>query len=46
MLVTHDPKVAQYANRTIHIADGVIEDGQYGDAASKFVPVGAEDAKR
>jgi ABC-type lipoprotein export system ATPase subunit len=27
MLVTHDAKVAQYANRTIHIADGVIEDG-------------------
>ena len=27
MLVTHDANVAKYANRTIHIADGVIEDG-------------------
>src|SRR6476659_4993436 len=27
MLVTHDSNVAKYANRTIHIADGVIVDG-------------------
>jgi ABC-type lipoprotein export system ATPase subunit len=27
MLVTHDANVARYADRTIHIADGVIEDG-------------------
>jgi macrolide transport system ATP-binding/permease protein len=27
VLVTHDPKVAGYAHRTIHIADGLIADG-------------------
>jgi ABC-type lipoprotein export system ATPase subunit len=44
MLVTHDPKVAQYANRTIHIADGVIEDGEYGVNA-EVLPA-AQDARR
>ena len=29
ILVTHDPKVAAYAHRTIHIADGLIEDGKF-----------------
>ena len=29
MLVTHDANVAKYANRTIHIADGGIEDGEF-----------------
>jgi macrolide transport system ATP-binding/permease protein len=30
ILVTHDAKVAGYADRTIHIADGLIEDNQHG----------------
>ena len=30
VLVTHDPKVAAYADRTIHIADGLIADGRGG----------------
>src|SRR5208283_3875475 len=30
ILVTHDPKVAAYADRTIHIADGLVADGQVG----------------
>ena len=29
MLVTHDAEVASYARRTIHIRDGLIEDGIY-----------------
>jgi ABC-type lipoprotein export system ATPase subunit len=32
ILVTHDPGVAGYANRTIHIQDGVIVDSVPGDA--------------
>jgi ABC-type lipoprotein export system ATPase subunit len=32
ILVTHDADVASYATRTIHIRDGMIEEGVYGDA--------------
>jgi macrolide transport system ATP-binding/permease protein len=37
LLVTHDPKVAGYADRTIHIADGLIAD---------YAPVPSADASR
>jgi macrolide transport system ATP-binding/permease protein len=33
VLVTHDAKVAAYADRVIHMADGVIEDESSGSAA-------------
>jgi ABC-type lipoprotein export system ATPase subunit len=33
ILVTHDANVAATANRTIHISDGLIESGAFGDAA-------------
>ncbi len=32
ILVTHDANVASYASRTIHIRDGMIEEGIYGEA--------------
>ena len=41
MLVTHDANVARYANRTIHIADGVIVDGAYGTPIGQRQPVPA-----
>src|SRR6185295_20303590 len=36
LLVTHDPQVAQFANRVIHIVDGVIDSDTYsnGDGSS------------
>ena len=42
VLVTHDPKVAAYAHRTVHIADGLIADDSpepaEGAAEEKAVP--------
>jgi macrolide transport system ATP-binding/permease protein len=32
ILVTHDPKVAAYAHRTIRIVDGQVADGENGDS--------------
>ena len=32
MLVTHDPKVAAYAHRTIHVVDGMIESDENNPA--------------
>jgi ABC-type lipoprotein export system ATPase subunit len=40
ILVTHDPGVAGYANRIIHIQDGVIADGIPGEA-NPVVDIGA-----
>ena len=37
ILVTHDAKVAAYADRTIHIADGLIADDSGRPAARKSV---------
>ena len=34
LLVTHDPKVAGYADRTIHIADGLVADHAYKPPAA------------
>jgi len=41
MLVTHDANVAKYANRSIHIADGLIVHGEYGTPMSERQPVAA-----
>jgi ABC-type lipoprotein export system ATPase subunit len=38
MLVTHDANVAKYANRSIHIADGLIVQGEYGTPLSERQP--------
>jgi ABC-type lipoprotein export system ATPase subunit len=38
ILVTHDSGVASYANRTIHIRDGMIEEGVYGHAEGQTPP--------
>jgi macrolide transport system ATP-binding/permease protein len=35
LLVTHDPKVAAYAHRTIRIADGLIEDSTLDETQSR-----------
>ena len=41
MLVTHDANVAKYANRSIHIADGLIVQGEYGTPLNERKPVAA-----
>lgn len=41
VLVTHDPKVAAYAHRTIRIADGTIEGDEIAQAATKPNPSSA-----
>ncbi len=43
VLVTHDPKVAAYAHRTIYIADGLIEDDQRNGAPDGHPPIAAID---
>ena len=48
ILVTHDPKVASYATRTIRIADGVIEgDERHGPVTPEILPpIGFEGPSR
>lgn len=38
ILVTHDPKVAAYADRTIRMADGLIQEDQHGRRQSALGP--------
>jgi ABC-type lipoprotein export system ATPase subunit len=42
ILVTHDATVASYATRTIHIRDGMIEEGIYGDAKGQGSAIKSE----
>jgi ABC-type lipoprotein export system ATPase subunit len=46
ILVTHDPEVAKYARRVIHIRDGVIENGVPGAGPSARVSGSAGGQKR
>ena len=40
ILVTHDPKVAGYADRTIRMADGMIEDDTHGSLGGGSIRLG------
>jgi len=41
ILVTHDPKVAGYADRTIRMADGMIEDDAQGSHTGRYFTIPA-----
>ena len=44
VVVTHDPNIAQYADRMVMLRDGVVVDDQRIDHASRRVPVNGEAA--
>jgi macrolide transport system ATP-binding/permease protein len=41
IIVTHDPKVASFAHRTIHLSDGLVERDTSASDDSPTIPVGA-----